>query len=164
MNALLAAIISLMSLFLTILTLFVLGILGLYLLKIAKGIAYVVFLLALGFGLYRFTETYIVHRSIDIPTEIMALKKKWFDTSSSELQKTLQGSGSNDLTMKVKQDLSDMASKKIGDIGNATLPLATDIASSALKGAAADNSGFFITVKNSIMELLRDIQSNVEKL
>lgn len=151
-----------MQLVITLLILFVLGAVGIYMLQVVKGIAYVLFLVALGFGIYSVTEQNIVGRSFQPLNELIALKDAWIGKTAENVGQTVEESEGSSLSVKVTQGLKDVGSKSLQENTEDLLPDAATIATSAVDKAAEElqkHPGFVARTKDLFIRMVRGIAS-----
>ncbi len=140
-----------MSIFIALFAFLVLGVIGVYMLHAAKGVAYFVFLLAIGYGIFRFTETYIAERPIDLQQEAMNFKNMWSKQTKEELDTASKESEHSGIATKVGNDLRDMSGKSFEELTHAAPPDANAITNAVLDHAGTEllkHVDFFQSVKN----------------
>jgi hypothetical protein len=146
----------------TLFILFVLGIVGVYMLQVAKGIAYFVFLIAIGYAIFSFTQTKILGNNFQPLEQLIQWKDTWVGKSAEEAGKAVDESKNSGLSEKVTQGLKDVAGKTLEANKSGELPSATEVALRAAQEAQAvaeKHPGFFVRVGDFLGKIVRGVAS-----
>jgi len=77
-----------MDILLFILVLFILGSLGLYFLQVAKNVAYIFFVLTVGYGMWHYVGPYLVSDQNNLEDALIVLNQRFTDRVGEEIHST----------------------------------------------------------------------------